>query len=89
MFDFKIAADDKATMYRDLASALEGLVAGVADASMHLHCAVGSLAAKPVRPVVAHGDAVGECELHIGLRHAIHFPCRLADQQAKHFRLGG
>jgi GAF domain-containing protein len=28
MFDFKIHADDKATMYRDLASALEGLVAG-------------------------------------------------------------
>src|SRR5689334_13294512 len=32
MFDFKIHADDKATMYRDLASALEGLVAGEPDA---------------------------------------------------------
>ena len=32
MFDFKIPADDKATMYRDLASALEGLVAGEPDA---------------------------------------------------------
>ena len=32
MFDFRIAADDKATMYRDLASALEGLVAGESDA---------------------------------------------------------
>jgi GAF domain-containing protein len=31
MFDFKIPADDKATMYRDLASALEGLVAGEPD----------------------------------------------------------
>ena len=31
MFDFKIAADDKATMYRDLASALEGLIAGEPD----------------------------------------------------------
>ena len=31
MFDFKIAADDKATMYRDLASALEGLVGGEPD----------------------------------------------------------
>ncbi|HKP33345.1 MAG TPA: GAF domain-containing protein [Sphingomicrobium sp.] len=31
MFDFKIGADDKATMYRDLASALEGLVAGESD----------------------------------------------------------
>ena len=28
MYDFKIDAADKATMYRDLASALEGLVAG-------------------------------------------------------------
>lgn len=32
MYDFKIAAADKGTMYRDLASALEGLVAGETDA---------------------------------------------------------
>ena len=32
MFDFKIPADDKAMMYCDLASALEGLVAGEPDA---------------------------------------------------------
>jgi GAF domain-containing protein len=32
MYDFKIEAADKATMYRDLASALEGLVAGESDA---------------------------------------------------------
>ena len=32
MFDFRIAAADTATMYRDLASALEGLVAGETDA---------------------------------------------------------
>lgn len=32
MFDFKIAAADPATMYRDLASALEGLVHGETDA---------------------------------------------------------
>ena len=31
MYDFKIAAADTATMYRDLASALEGLVAGETD----------------------------------------------------------
>jgi GAF domain-containing protein len=31
MFDFKIAADDKATLYRDLAAALEALVAGEPD----------------------------------------------------------
>ena len=32
MYDFKIAAADKATLYRDLASALQGLVAGEPDA---------------------------------------------------------
>jgi L-methionine (R)-S-oxide reductase len=32
MYDFKIAAADTATMYRDLASALEGLVGGETDA---------------------------------------------------------
>ena len=31
MYDFKIAAADKATLYRDLASALESLVAGEPD----------------------------------------------------------
>ncbi len=31
MYDFKIEAADKATLYRDLASALEGLVAGEPD----------------------------------------------------------
>jgi GAF domain-containing protein len=31
-YDFRIAAADSATMYRDLASALEGLVAGESDA---------------------------------------------------------
>ena len=31
MYDFKIEAGDKATMYRDLESALEGLVAGEPD----------------------------------------------------------
>jgi L-methionine (R)-S-oxide reductase len=31
MYDFKIDADDKPTLYRDLASALEGLIAGEAD----------------------------------------------------------
>lgn len=32
MYDFKIAAADKQTLYRDLASALEGLIAGEPDA---------------------------------------------------------
>ena len=36
MYDFKIAAGDSATMYRDLASALEGLVAGETDAMANM-----------------------------------------------------
>ena len=40
MYDFKIAAADKSTMYRDLASALEGLVAGEADAIANMANAV-------------------------------------------------
>ena len=32
MYDFKIEAADKATLYRDIASALEGLIAGETDA---------------------------------------------------------
>lgn len=41
MFDFKIHADDKPTMYRDLASALEGLVAGEPDAIANMANATG------------------------------------------------
>ena len=41
MFDFKIPADDKAMMYRDLASALEGLVAGEPDAIANMANASG------------------------------------------------
>ena len=41
MFDFKIPADDRATMYRDLASALEGLVAGEPDSIANMANASG------------------------------------------------
>ena len=41
MFDFKIPADDKATMYRDLASALEGLISGEPDAIANMANASG------------------------------------------------
>ena len=41
MFDFKIPADDKATMYRDLASALEGLFSGEPDAIANMANASG------------------------------------------------
>ena len=41
MYDFKIDADDKAIMYRDLASALEGLVAGEPDAIANMANASG------------------------------------------------
>ena len=41
MYDFKIEAADKATMYRDLAGALEGLVTGEPDAIANMANASG------------------------------------------------
>ena len=41
MFDFKIPDDDKATMYRDLASALQGLIAGESDSIANMANASG------------------------------------------------
>ena len=41
MYDFKVAADDKQTLYRDLASALEGLIAGESDAIANMANATG------------------------------------------------
>ena len=49
MYDFKIDADDKATMYRDLASALEGLVAGEPDAIANMANASGADFRDPAR----------------------------------------
>ena len=40
MYDFKIEAADKPTLYRDLASALEGLVAGESDGIANMANAV-------------------------------------------------
>ena len=40
-YDFRIAAADAATMYKDLASALEGLVAGESDAIANMANATG------------------------------------------------
>ena len=40
-YDFKIAAADKPTLYRDLASALEGLVAGESDSIANMATATG------------------------------------------------
>jgi L-methionine (R)-S-oxide reductase len=41
MYDFKIAAADTQTMYRDLASALEGLIAGESDPIANMANAAG------------------------------------------------
>lgn len=41
MYDFKIEAGDKATLYKDLALALEGLVAGETDAVANMANAAG------------------------------------------------
>src|SRR5216684_2614787 len=59
----------------------ERLVTRVTHAAMHLHGAIGGLAAQPVRPKIAHRDLVGERVLDLRLREFVHFPCGLADQQ--------
>src|SRR5712671_6314682 len=66
---------------------LKRLVARVTHAAMHLHGAVGGLAAQPVRPKIAHRNLVGERVLDLRLREFIHFPSGLADQQPQHFGL--
>ena len=43
MYDFKIEAADTATMYRDLASALEGLTAGESDAVANMANAAAAI----------------------------------------------
>ena len=48
---------------------LERLVARIAHAAMHLHGAVGGLAAQAVGPVITHRDLVGERLLDLGLGH--------------------
>src|SRR5690606_208090 len=66
---------------------LERLVTRIADTAMHLHGTVRRLADEPVGPVVAHGDLVGEPLFDLRLGHAVHFPCRLANEQTQHFHL--
>src|SRR3954451_17076468 len=56
---------------------LKRLVARVSHPAMHLHGAVGGVAAKPVRPEIAHRYLVGERVLDLRLRELIHFPLRL------------
>src|SRR5713226_1906563 len=46
---------------------LKRLVARVTHAAMHLHGAVGGLAAQPVRPKIAHRNLVGERVLDLRL----------------------
>src|ERR1700686_3234154 len=43
---------------------LERLGSRVADAAVHLHGAIGRLAAQPVRPIIAHRHLVGELVLN-------------------------
>src|ERR1700760_2823409 len=66
---------------------LERLVARIAHAAMHLHGAIGSLAAKPVGPEVTHRDLIRERVLDLRLGELIHFPRRLADQEPQHLGL--
>jgi len=62
---------------------LEGLVPRVAQATVHLHGAVGGVTAQPVGHEVAHGDLVG-----LGQRPVlIHAPRRLVDERPEHLAL--
>lgn len=56
---------------------------------MHLHCAVGRFADEAVGVVVTHRNLVGEFDRHFRLRHLVHFPGGLEDQQAEHLGLRG
>src|SRR5512135_37599 len=67
---------------------LELLVARISPAAMHLHRPVGGVADEAVAAIVAHRDLVGEIELNLRSRHAIHLPSRAIDQPARHLRIG-
>src|SRR5216684_6634969 len=53
---------------------LERLVARIAHAAMDLHGAVGSLAAQPVSPEIAHRNPVGQRVLDLRLGQLVHLP---------------
>ena len=62
---------------------LERAVPRVAQAAVHLHGAVGGLAAQPVGHVVAHGNLVGLGERPVG----VHAPRGLVDERPQHLAL--
>ena len=68
---------------------LERLVARIANPAMDLHRPVCRLAHQPVRPVIAHGNLVGDGFFNLGMLHIVHLPSGLVDQQAQHLALGG
>ena len=62
----------------------ERLMPGITEPTVHLHCPVGGLTAKPVRPVVTHGDLVADGKSTVG----VHLPCGFVNQGPEHFALG-
>lgn len=57
--------------------------------AMHLYCAVRSLAAQPVSPVIAHRHLVPDVLLDFYMWHGVHLDSGLADELAQHLALGG
>jgi hypothetical protein len=53
-----------------------------------LNSLIGGLAAKPVRPIIAHRDLMTDSLLNLLVRHGVHFARRLANQEPKHLCLG-
>jgi hypothetical protein len=58
---------------------LELAVAAISPPTMDLNCAVSSLGAQPVRPVITHADLVTELCLDFNVVHTVHFGGSLAD----------
>ena len=66
MYDYKIEAADKPTMYRDLAAALEGLVAGEPDAVANMANAAGLIWESVARRQL--GGLLPQCRRRAGAR---------------------
>ncbi|GIR46324.1 MAG: hypothetical protein CM15mP55_3000 [Hyphomicrobiales bacterium] len=67
---------------------LERFVARIADASMHLHGAVGSFANQPVGTIITHRHFIGNALGNFRLGHCVHLRRRLVNEITYHFAFG-